>query len=139
MAWKIVIDTNVFVAALRSQRGASYRLLSLIGGSTFELNVSVPLVLEYEAVAKRLRRAVALSAQDIDEVLDYLCRVATHRQIFYLWHPFLRDPQDDMVLELAVAAGCNAIVTFHARDFIGARQFGIRVLTPQEVLEQIGA
>ncbi|HFD39326.1 MAG TPA: putative toxin-antitoxin system toxin component, PIN family [Anaerolineae bacterium] len=135
---QVVIDTNVLVSALRSRKGASHRLLLLVGGARFEINVSVPLMLEYETIVQRLADDIPLAQRDIDDVLDYLCAVANRRKVFYLWRPFLRDPKDDMVLELAVTAGCDFIVTFNKKDFVGAERFGIRVVTPQEFLARIG-
>lgn len=135
---QIVMDTNVFVAALRSRRGASHRLLMLIDSGKFEINVSVPLVLEYENAAKRLIGDISLTERDIDDILDYICTVANRRKVFYLWRPFLRDPKDDMVLELAVAASCDFIVTYNKRDFQGAERFGLRVVTSKEFLQEIG-
>ncbi len=135
---QIVIDTNVLVAALRSKRGASYRLLRLLGDRRFEINISVPLVLEYEKAARGMIRRGGLSARDIDDILDYMCAVAHHRKVFYLWRPLLRDPKDDMVLELAVAARCNFIITYNKKDFYGIQQFGIEALTPKEFLEKMG-
>ena len=134
----IVLDTNVIVSALRSRRGASYRLLTLIGRGKFDLNVSVPLGLEYEDAAKRLIGEIALTAEDIDNILDYICAVANHYDIFFLWRPLLKDNKDDMVLELAVASGCDVIVTYNRRDFVGVELFGIRVVTPREFLAEIG-
>jgi putative PIN family toxin of toxin-antitoxin system len=136
--YQIVIDTNVLVAALRSSRGASHKLLLLINSGKFEINVSVPLVLEYEAVAKRLIREIPLTECDIDNILDYICAVANRKQIFYLWRPFLRDAKDDMVLELAVAASCDFIVTHNKKDFQGVDRFGLEVVTPKEFLQEIG-
>ena len=136
--YQIVIDTNVLAAALQSRRGASYKLLMLIGSSKFNFHISVPLVLEYEDVAKRLLEDIPLTEQDIDDILDYLCAVAQHQQIFYLWRPFLKDPKDDMVLELAVTANCDFIVTYNKKDFRGVERFGLRVVTPKEFLEEIG-
>jgi putative PIN family toxin of toxin-antitoxin system len=137
---QIVIDTNVLIAGLRSNRGASFRLLSLIGHqNAFEINLSVPLLLEYEGVAKRTGLVPGLTSGDVDDVLDYLCSVARRREIFFLWRPFLRDPKDDMVLELAVEAECEYIVTFNVSDFAGVGDFGVRVVTPQEFLRQIEA
>jgi len=136
---RIVVDTNVIVSGLRSRRGASYRLLSLIGKSpSFEISLSVPLVLEYEEVLKRQTRELGMSRGDIDDVLEFLCSVATLHEVYYLWRPVLRDPQDDFVLELAVGAGCEAIVTFNVRDFEGAEAFGLRVEGPQAFLKRIG-
>jgi putative PIN family toxin of toxin-antitoxin system len=136
---QIVIDTNVFVSALRSQLGASYKLLSLLDTGKFEINLSVPLVIEYEDVGKRLvGKKAGLRASDIDDILDYVCSVAHRRKVYYLWRPFLSDPKDDMVLELAVSAGCEIIVTYNKDDFAGVEQFGIRAITAQEFLHEIG-
>ncbi|MEW6364051.1 MAG: putative toxin-antitoxin system toxin component, PIN family [Acidobacteriota bacterium] len=136
--YQIVIDTNVLIAALRSRRRASYRLLSLIDSGKYQANLSVPLVLEYEAVAKRLVGEIPLTRRDIDVILDYVCSVAHHRQIYYLWRPFLSDPRDDMVLELAVTGKCDFIVTFNKSDFEGVERFGLNALTPKEFLQKIG-
>src|SRR3990170_5167393 len=83
--YQVVIDTNVWIAALRSKRGASHKLLSLIGSGKYEANISVPLVPEYEDTAKRLVGEIALTERDIDDILDYVCAVANHRRIYYLW------------------------------------------------------
>ena len=71
-------------------------------------------------------------------MIVFLSSVAHHRQIFFLWRPFLRDPNDDMVLEVAVEAQCRYIVTFNQRDFVGCEQFGITAITPCEFLARIG-
>jgi putative PIN family toxin of toxin-antitoxin system len=135
-----VMDTSVFYSALRSRRGASFRLLSVLGvNRRFELNVSVPLVLEYEDVAKRDPESHGLTDQDIEDIVDYVCSVSNRYDIFYLWRPFLKDPKDDMVLELAVRAECDCIVTFNQRDFAGVESaFGIRILGPLDFLREIG-
>ena len=138
MALSVVLDTNVLIAALRSKRGASYLVLSRVGGGEFELDLSVPLVLEYEEVAKRDSRALGLTHAEIDDVIDYLCAIGHHRRIHFLWRPVLRDAQDDMVLELAVEAGSDCIITHNIRDFAGADRFGVRVLTPIAFLKSIG-
>ena len=135
----VVIDTNVLVAALRSRKGASYRLFELIDSGKFHPCISVPLVLEYEAAAKDLIGQIPLRERDIDAVIDYVCKVASHHQIYYLWRPFLRDPKDDMVLELAVTAGCDAIVTYNVNHFEGVEQFGLHVKTARELLRELGA
>jgi len=136
---RLVIDTSVLVAALRSRRGASFKLLSQIDAGVYQTAVSVPLVFEYEAVGKRHARAAGLTHEDIDDVIDYVCQVSIQQGIFYLWRPFLKDPGDDLVLELAVAAECDAIVTHNVRDFAGAEeQFQVAVWTPQQALRAIG-
>jgi len=136
---QIVIDTNAFVSALRSQYGASHKLFLLLDSGKFEINVSVPLVIEYEDAGKRLvGKKTRLRTSDIDDILDYVCSVANQRKVYYLWRPFLSDPKDDMVLELAISAGCEIIVTYNKGDFKGVEQFGIRVMTAQEFLQAIG-
>lgn len=138
MAPLVILDTNIIVAGLRSRHGASFRVLRLLGQGKFQTALSVPLVLEYESVTKRQSRALGMTHSDIDDILDYLCRVSDLRQIFYLWRPFLRDPSDDMVLELAVEAEAQFIVTHNIRDFEGSEQFFLRAVTPQSFLRQIG-
>jgi putative PIN family toxin of toxin-antitoxin system len=134
----IVIDNSVLIAALRSRRGASHKLLTLLGSEKFAISVSVALVLEYEDAAKRLIGTTAWSQRGIDDILDYICAAADHQEVFYLWRPFLRDLNDDMVLEVAVAADCDYIVTYNKADFRRAERFGLRVVTAKEFLEEIG-
>ena len=138
MPHHVILDTNVIIAGLRSRRGASFALLERLDAGDFEISVSVPLILEYEAVAKRQARELGLTHADVEVVLDFLCQVAHHRQIFFLWRPFLRDPNDDMVLEVAVEAQCAYIVTFNLRDFVGIEQFGLRAITPGQFLALLG-
>jgi putative PIN family toxin of toxin-antitoxin system len=138
MTYQIVIDTNVIISALRSSQGEAYQLVNQIDMGLFEINLSVPLLLEYEDVTKRLLDDLSLSNQEIDDILDYLCAIAHHHQVYYLWRPFLSDPQDDMVLELAVKARCEFIVTYNQKDFKGVEQFGIQVVTPFEFRQKLG-
>jgi len=135
---RVVLDTNVAVAAVRSRRGASFRVLSLVGSGKFEIALSVPLILEYEDALLRNLEEANLTRGDVRDILDYVCSVAQLQQIFFLWRPFLRDPRDDMVLEVAVAAGCEAVVTHNRKDFGGIEQFGLKALTPQGLLKRIG-
>lgn len=132
----IVLDTSVLIAGLRSPRGASYALLRQLGTDRFRVGISVPLVLEYEAVAKEHSREIGLTHAEIDDVIDFICSIADHRQIYYLWRPFLRDPNDDMVLELAVESGAEYIVTHNLRDFQGVEEFGIEALSPGVFLKR---
>ena len=135
---QIVIDTKVFISALRSRRGASYKLFTLIDAGKFEVNISVPLVLEYEQTAVNHISGTRLSKEDFGDLLDYICKVSNQKKVFYLWRPALKDPKDDMVLELAVTASCDFIVTYNKQDFQGAERFGLEVVTPREFLERIG-
>lgn len=130
----IVIDTNVVIAALRSKRGASSKLLSLIGTQRFEIHDSVPLILEYEDVIQRQREEIGLSQKDALALIDSLCALAHHREIHFLWRPSLPDANDEMILELAVSAQCDYIVTHNLADFKGAEKFGVKVVTPRQFL-----
>jgi putative PIN family toxin of toxin-antitoxin system len=134
---RVVLDTSVLVSAIRSRRGASFELLSRIGTGSFELVVSVSLVLEYESALLRHATVSGLGEKDVRDLLDYICEVAFGQKVFFLWRPFLRDPNDDLVLELAVAAGCDAIVTHNIRDFAGTEQMGVRVLKPAQFLQEL--
>jgi putative PIN family toxin of toxin-antitoxin system len=137
--FEIVIDTNVFYAGLRSQLGAAHQLLREIGRNrAFRIHLSVPLVLEYEEVARRHARSLGLTHNDIDDILDYFCSVAGLHEVFYLWRPFLLDPDDDMILELAVEARCNRIITFNLKGFAGIEQFDVKPVRPSEFLKEIG-
>jgi predicted nucleic acid-binding protein len=133
----VVLDSSVLVAGFRSRRGASFRALTLLRASRFEIAVSVPLVLEYEAVLRRHAEALGLSAQDVVGLVDYLCKVGRRQDIHFLWRPALRDPSDEFVLELAVAAGCGAIVTHNVRDFEGADTFGVEILRPAKFISRV--
>ena len=137
-SYRIVIDTNVMVAALKSKRGASYKLLSIIDQDKFQISISVPLIIEYEYALKRTDLNILLTESEIDDILDYICLIADKRKIFYLWRPYLKDPKDDMVLELAVESESDYIITYNQKDFKGVSKFGIKTLTPKAFLRKIG-
>ena len=132
--YQIVLDTNVLVAAMRSQRGASHRLLSQLGSRRWRLNVTVAMVLEYEAVLKRNCREFGLLETDIDDAVDAICSQAGLHRRYFLWRPVATDPDDDLVMEAAIASHSDFIVTFNKRDFAECERFGIRCLTPKELL-----
>jgi len=130
------------VAALRSSRGASRQLLLAALNRQFELLVSVPLIIEYEAVLTRPDHLVAsgLSSVEVGRVLDDVAAVARPVRLAFRWRPQLPDPDDDMVLETAVNGGAHAIVTFNQRDFFpAAKKFECNVILPATALEEIGA
>ena len=137
MARRVVLDTNVLVAGLRSSLGASHRVLSLVGTGRFVHVVSVALLFEYEAAVKRPEAGVRLPRALVDDILDYVCAVGQRQQIYFLWRPVLKDPNDDLVLEVAVHGQCDRIVTFNTRDFAGTKRFGIGVQTPAEFLRSL--
>jgi predicted nucleic acid-binding protein len=133
----VILDTNVLVAGLRSNTGASHLLLRAIGGDRFELGLTAPLVLEYESVLKR-PGLVPLPPADIDVLLDYLCGAGKCRPVRFRVRPAATDPSDDLVLEAAVATGSAYVVTLNPSDMReGAERYGIGLLTPGEALGQL--
>ena len=138
MSQRVVIDTNVIISGLRSRKGASFRILEMIGSAQFEITLSVPLALEYEEVAKRQSEELGLTLADADVLIEYWCRIAHLQAIHFLWRPVLRDIEDDHVLELAVEAGRSLIVTHNVRDFAGSEAFGITAIRPAELLRRMG-
>lgn len=135
---KIVIDTNIIISALLSNRGAAFKLISLIGKQYFNYALSVPLILEYEDVLKRENSKIMVSQGGIESILDRLCYHADLREIFYLWRPYLNDPKDDLVLELAVESNSNFIITYNLKDFKNIEKFGLEAITPKIFLQKIG-
>jgi putative PIN family toxin of toxin-antitoxin system len=137
---RLVLDTDVLVAAIRSDRGASRQLLlSALDGKIGAL-VSVPLMVEYEAVLTRSEHLLAsgLSAKEVNEILDALAKVSIPVHLRFLWRPRLKDPADEMVLETAVNGAADRLVTFNERHLgVAAREFGIRVLPPRDVWKEI--
>jgi putative PIN family toxin of toxin-antitoxin system len=136
----VVFDTNVLVAATLSPLGASFQLLSFIPERRFELLLSVPVMLEYEEVLKRedMRAQSHLTLEEVDILLDMLAAVGTPCTPFFQWRPQLPDPDDEMLLELAVNGHADAIVTVNTRDFLpAARTFGVEVLRPGEFLRRL--
>lgn len=104
-----------------------------------EILISTALVLEYEAVLTRAvhLRASELTLEDVEKLLDAICRMATEVTIHWQWRPQLLDPDDEMVLETAINGYADAIVTFNRADFIrAAKEFNLKVLSPREALER---
>jgi putative PIN family toxin of toxin-antitoxin system len=135
-----VLDTDVLVAALRSDRGSSRQLLLAALNRQFELLVSVPLMLEYEAVLTRPQhlKASGLSSAEVGRVLDDLATVARPVRLAFRWRPMLSDPNDDMVIETGINGGAGAIVTFNLSDFAKAvKSFRYGILRPAAALQQI--
>jgi len=132
--YQVVIDTNVLVAAMRSKLGASHHLLSRLGDGRWRPNLTVAMMLEYEAVLKRNYREFGLTGDDIDDALDAICSQAGLHRLYFVWRPVASDPNDDLVMEAAIASHSGFIVTFNKRDFAGSQRFGIRCLTPKEFL-----
>lgn len=139
MPFQIVIDTSVLVAAARSKTGASFELLRLFaaGDTRWAWNISTALLVEYEAVLKREQHRQGRDLLAVDRFLDDVAARANRHAIFYLIRPYLADPDDEFILELALASASHYIVTHNRGDFRDAARFGIRVATPGEFLKII--
>lgn len=133
----IVIDTNVILSALQSNKGKSFELISKITEDLFDFAISVPLILEYEALLKRKLNRTIFTDSDIEDFINYLCKVGIKTKLFYLWRPYLKDPFDDHVLEVAIQSNANTIVTYNKKDFKEAEKLGKKILTPKEFLETL--
>lgn len=134
---KIILDTNVLYAGLYSSKGASFSVLQAIEEGKLTMVISTTLLFEYEDILKRDQEVLGLSIQEIESLLDYFCMRSEHQKIYFLWRPLLRDPKDDHLLELAVASGTKLVVTHNTRDFKGIESFGIRAISPKELMEEI--
>ena len=134
---RIILDTNVLYAGLYSSRGASFKILQAIEQGKLKMVLSTTLLFEYEDILKRNQVALGLSNQEIEKVLDYFCMKSEHQKIYFLWRPYLPDPKDDHLLELAVASGAKLIVTHNTKDFRRVEEFGLRSITPKAILEEI--
>ena len=137
---RLVLDTDVLVAAFRSDGGASRQLLLGALEGVFEVLVSVPLMVEYDAVLTRPEHleAIGSSSRQVNEVLDALATAAVPVTLHFLWRPRLKDPADEMVLETAVNGSADLLVTFNLRHLAEtAGEFGIRALRPAEAWREI--
>lgn len=135
---RVVFDTSVLVAAAHSRRGASFALIRAIPSPDFQICLSTGLYAEWQEVLTRPEHLPP--GQTADNALGFLRYLAGHawpQDIFFLWRPFLPDPDDDMILELAFAANCPYIVTHNLRDFRGCERFGIEVVTPGDFLRRL--
>ena len=134
---RIILDTNVLYAGLYSSKGASFKLLKAIEKDRFKMVISTTLLFEYEDVLKRNQAILGLSSGEIEKLLDYFCLKSEHQKVYFLWRPNLPDPNDDHLLELAVASVTSLIVTYNTKDFEGIIKFGVKTITPKKLLEDI--
>ncbi len=137
---RIVLDTNVLVAALRSDAGASRQLLERALDQRYVPLLSVPLMIEYEDVLMRPEHLNASnqSAKEMGKILDALAAVGEAVRLSFLWRPLLKDPADEMVLETAVNGRAELLVTFNRRHFAKAAQlFEMTIAAPGDALRRL--
>ena len=111
----------------------------MLGTTQITPVVTVPIVIEYEKTLCNPRVGIPFGADEVRRYLDYLCSVAEHRRVHFLWRPFLSDQKDDMVLEAAVNGECRFIVTFNLSHSGGIERFGIAAISPRDLLKRLGA
>ena len=137
MIRRIVLDTSIVVAGLRSRLGAANAVLRLVASRHLQILATPPLFLEYEDVLKRPEQRLAhgLTLGEIDEFLAELAALIEPVEIHFRWRPQGRDPADEMVLEAAVNGRADALVTYNVGDFAAAgERFKIAVVDPAELL-----
>lgn len=132
---RVVIDTNVLVAAARSKQGASYAIVSTIPSPEFQTCLSVGLYCEWlDVLSRPENQPPGISKAEVEGFIRYLAGHSHLQNIHFLWRPFLLDSDDDPVLELALAAGCEYIITHNESDFRGCEQLGVTAISPREFL-----
>lgn len=137
---RLVLDTDVVVAAMRSPGGASAAIISQLNDGCGKLLLSVPLALEYEATCQRMehRLAAELGPDDVTIFINGLIAMSEPVEVYFLWRPKLRDPGDEMVLETAVNGQADVLVTFNRRDYRKVPDsFGIELLSPGDMLQRL--
>jgi putative PIN family toxin of toxin-antitoxin system len=135
---RIVLDTSVLVAASRSRNGASFRIVSMLPSPEFEIALTIAVYTEWQAVLTRPEHLpTGVTADMALGFVRYLASVAHLQDVHFLWRPFLRDPDDDMVLECAVASGCEFIVTHNVKDFRRVEALNVRAITPADFLNRL--
>jgi putative PIN family toxin of toxin-antitoxin system len=140
MLRRIVLDTSVLVAGLRSRLGASNAVLRLVAAGRLLPLATPPLFLEYEEVLKQPEQQLAhrFSPEQIDEFMAELAALIEPIDVHFLWRPQVRDPKDEMVLEAAINGEADALITHNISDFAAAgERFSIKVLRPQELLQRM--
>jgi len=137
---RIVLDTSVVVAGLRTRSGAGNAVLRLVASRRLVPLATPPLFLEYEEVLKRPEQRLAhgLRLDELEEFLAEFAALIEPVELHFRWRPQSRDPGDEMLIEAAINGRADALVTYNTGDFAAAKErFGIRVLSPPELLRRV--
>jgi len=137
---RVVLDTSVVVAGLRTRVGAGNAVLREVAQRRLIPLASPPLFLEYEDVLKRPEHRLVhgLSLEAIDEFLAEFAALIEPVEVHFQWRPQTPDPNDEMVLETAINGRADAVVTYNIADFaVAAKRFKISVLRPGDLLKKV--
>jgi putative PIN family toxin of toxin-antitoxin system len=137
---RIVLDTSVLVAGLRSRLGAGNAVLRHVALRRVRLLATPPLFLEYADVLKRPEHRLVhgLTPEEIDEFLAELAALIEPVEVHFQWRPQSRDPNDEMLLEAAINGRADAIVTYNVSDFaVAGERFHILIFQPREFLKKV--
>jgi putative PIN family toxin of toxin-antitoxin system len=140
MLRRVVLDTSVVVAGLRTRGGAGNAVLRLVADRRIVPLATPPLFLEYEDVLQRPEQRLAhgLSPEAIEEFLAELAALVEPVEVHFLWRPQVRDPNDEMVLEAAINGKADALVTYNVGDFaVAGDRFAIPILRPADLLKKV--
>ena len=128
----------MLVSGLKSSLGASYKLLSILNDRRWRVNVSTALLFEYEEILKSVGKDLGLTLQEVDLAIAAICNIANFHPIFFLWRPMLKDADDEFLIDLALKAQVDFIITYNQRDLQPVERFGIQVVTPKQFLQIVG-
>jgi len=132
----VVVDTNVIYSAFRSSLGSSHLLLTAMAEGKVDYAISAALIFEYEDVLKRPKNQLVFNETEIDQILESIVSLGSRHTSYFLWRPFLKDPKDDMILELAMVSESDRIITHNTKDFKGSTKLGINTITPLAYLKK---
>lgn len=133
----VILDTNVVFQALYSQDGASHFILGLVRCQKIKLALSMKVFTEYEAVLKRKKnlRLMDLTEEDVEKVLTFLAFMGRPFDTHFLFRPNLKDEDDNIFVELALASNARFLITSNTKDFKRNAQLkfaDFEVVTPAE-------
>lgn len=137
---KIVIDTSVWISALITKDSKARELLRLVFHAKLHPQMSEALFREYEDVMKRkkIQNLTPLSSLEQNELFEAYLSTCKWNEIYYMWRPNLKDENDNFVVELAVASGAEAIITYNIKDFKNAELiFNHKIISPEDFIKEM--
>ncbi len=137
---KIVIDTSVWISALITKESQARELLRLVFHAKLFPQISEALFREYEEVMKRkkIQNLTPLSQEEQNDLFEAYLSRCKWNEIYYMWRPNLKDENDNFVVELAVASGAEAIITYNVKDFKNAELiFKHKIMTPEDFIKEM--